>query len=134
MRTASWLGGFMIALLAGGTQAWVQSARADDRGLGNDHAVVRADDKQDDKVDEEKIGKNLAKLSKKDRKLALEQKYCVIEDENRLGEMGVPIKLTIKGQPVFLCCKGCKKDALAHPDQTLAKVKELKEKNKKESK
>jgi hypothetical protein len=27
---------------------------------------------------------------------------------------------------VFLCCKGCEKKALADPDRTLAKVKELK--------
>jgi hypothetical protein len=89
--------------------------------------------KAEDKKDEAKIKKNLAKLSAKDRKAAEQQKFCVIEDENRLGAMGVPVKLTIKGQPVFLCCNDCKKEALADPDKTLAKVKELKEKNKKES-
>ena len=32
----------------------------------------------------------------------------MIEDDNRLGgEMGVPIKITLKGQSVFLCCKSC---------------------------
>jgi hypothetical protein len=40
--------------------------------------------------------------------------------------MGPPVKLVIKGQPVFLCCGGCEKKALANPDKTLAKVEELK--------
>jgi len=42
--------------------------------------------------------------------------------------MGAPIKLMVKDQPVFICCKGCKDEALAHPDKTLAKVETLKKK------
>jgi hypothetical protein len=59
--------------------------------------------------------------------LAKAQRVCPITDEP-LGSMGVPPKLTIQGQPVFLCCDGCEKDALANADKTLAKVKELKDK------
>jgi hypothetical protein len=77
---------------------------------------------------ESKIESALAKLSPEDRRLAEAQKWCAIQTDNRLGEMGAPIKITIKDQPVFLCCKGCKKEALADPDATLAKVEELKEK------
>jgi hypothetical protein len=40
--------------------------------------------------------------------------------------MGVPVKIMVKGSPVFLCCDGCKKQALNKPDSTLAKVAELK--------
>jgi hypothetical protein len=40
--------------------------------------------------------------------------------------MGVPIKLLIKEQPVFICCKGCEGEARERADQTLAKVAELK--------
>jgi hypothetical protein len=43
--------------------------------------------------------------------------------------MGVPKKVTIKGQPVFLCCGHCEDEALADPDKTLEKVKQLKSKN-----
>ena len=43
-----------------------------------------------------------------------------------LGAMGPPVKLMIKDQPVFLCCKHCKKKAEADPDATLAKAEELK--------
>jgi hypothetical protein len=70
----------------------------------------------------------LAKLSAADRKLAEAQKWCAVENDKLLGDMGVPYKATIKDQPVFLCCKGCLEEAEAHPDKTLAKVEELKAK------
>jgi hypothetical protein len=40
--------------------------------------------------------------------------------------MGMPIQLTLKGQPVFLCCAGCEDQAKDDEDRTLAKVKKLK--------
>jgi hypothetical protein len=70
---------------------------------------------------------NLAKLSEEDRQLAEVQKLCPISGEP-LGAMGVPLKLTSKDQPVFLCCKGCQTEALADAEKTLAKVNELKKK------
>jgi hypothetical protein len=76
-----------------------------------------------------KIKASLEKLSPDDRKLAEEQKFCALENENRLGAMGVPYKVTIEGEAVFLCCKGCEKEVQAHPEQTLAKVKELRAKS-----
>jgi uncharacterized protein (TIGR03000 family) len=74
------------------------------------------------------IAANLAKLSPEDRKLAEAQKYCPIHPDDRLGVMGVPVKIMLKDQPVFLCCKDCVDRAKADPDKTLAKIKELKEK------
>lgn len=71
---------------------------------------------------------NLAKLDGADRKLAEAQKYCAVENENRLGSMGAPFKVIVKDQPVFLCCKSCQKAALADPEKTLVKVEELKKK------
>jgi hypothetical protein len=70
----------------------------------------------------------LAKLSPEDRKLAEAQKWCAVQTKNRLGSMDVPYKVMVKGQPVFLCCEGCEKKALADPDKTLASVEELKAK------
>jgi hypothetical protein len=78
--------------------------------------------------EEQKIKASLDKLSPEDRKLAEEQKFCALESEHRLGAMGVPHKVTIKGEPVFLCCKGCEKDVLADPDKALARAKELRAK------
>ncbi len=73
-----------------------------------------------------------AKLDPADRALVDAQEWCVVSTDERLGAMGAPIKLDIKGQPVFVCCKGCKKKAEADPDKTLAKVAELKAKAKAE--
>ncbi|HBI46225.1 MAG TPA: hypothetical protein DDY78_25735, partial [Planctomycetales bacterium] len=75
------------------------------------------------------IKANLAKLAPEDRKLAEEQKFCVVQSDTPLGAVGVPVKIMVKGQPVFLCCKTCVKEAQADPDKTLAKLKELKAKN-----
>ena len=71
---------------------------------------------------------DLQKLSPEDRAIAEAQGYCVVETEGRLGSMGVPIKLMIDDQPVFICCEGCKDSALADPAATLATVEELKAK------
>jgi membrane fusion protein, copper/silver efflux system len=77
---------------------------------------------------EAKIVASLAKLQSDDRKLAEAQRFCPILTANRLGVMGVPVKISIKGQPVFLCCNGCKEKAFADPDGTLATVESLKAK------
>ena len=71
------------------------------------------------------IKANLAKLDPEDRGLAEEQKFCAVQTGNRLGIMGKPIKVTIKEEPVFLCCKGCEKTAKQDPDKTLARAEEL---------
>jgi Cu(I)/Ag(I) efflux system membrane fusion protein len=76
--------------------------------------------------DEKDVQDNLAKLSDDDRKLAEAQKWCPVQTDSRLGAMGVPVKIMIKDQPVFLCCKLCKKDAQADAERTLRKVQELK--------
>lgn len=73
-----------------------------------------------------KIEAALAKLSPADRKLAESQRYCAILTESPLGSMGKPIKLVISGQPVFICCQGCEKPALAKSQETLKKVEMLK--------
>ena len=72
-----------------------------------------------------KIESALSKLSPADRKLAEAQKFCPVLPDSRLGGMGAPVKLMIDGQPVFVCCSGCTKKALANPQATLEKVSEL---------
>ena len=84
-----------------------------------------ANDAQPDEVAAER-----AKLSPDDRALVEAQEWCVVNADERLGSMGPPLKLDIKGQPVFVCCKGCRKKAEADPDGTLAKFEELKAKAK----
>jgi Cu(I)/Ag(I) efflux system membrane fusion protein len=72
---------------------------------------------------EAKIKAALNKLPENDRKLAEEQKFCPVLETSRLGSMGTPVKLMIDGQAVFLCCEGCRDQALSNPQATLAKVK-----------
>lgn len=105
----------LIALLAGcGSQS-------------DPHAAVpKAKEAAAGKTEDAEVRANLAKLSPDDRKLAEAQKYCAVDNENLLGSMDVPVKVMVKEQPVFLCCKGCKKRALADPDKTIARVDELK--------
>jgi hypothetical protein len=67
--------------------------------------------------------KNIAQLPEVDRKLALAQRICPVTDEP-LGSMGVPVKITLRGQPVFLCCKGCLGKAKQSPEETLKKLAE----------
>ena len=80
-----------------------------------------AQDNQGKKVSDE-IEEALSKLSAEDRALAEKQKICPVS-EKLLGEMGAPIKLNVKGQDVFICCKGCKKAVLKNPEKYLAKIK-----------
>ncbi|HKA07414.1 MAG TPA: hypothetical protein VKD71_09170 [Gemmataceae bacterium] len=79
-----------------------------------------------------KIQAALAKLSPEDRALAEEQKYCPNEPDTRLGSMNTPVKVMVKGQPVFVCCAGCTDEVLKDPDKTLKTVEELKAKAKTE--
>lgn len=65
--------------------------------------------------------KNIAKLPEPDRQLALAQRFCPITHA-ALGSMGVPVKITLRDQTVFLCCKGCIGKAKRNPDETLASL------------
>jgi Cu(I)/Ag(I) efflux system membrane fusion protein len=75
---------------------------------------------------EAKARSALAKLSPKDREMAQAQGFCPVLSDNRLGSMGTPVKLTMEGQTVFVCCSGCEKQAFANAKDTLAKVMQLK--------
>ncbi|MCI0459290.1 MAG: mucoidy inhibitor MuiA family protein [Gemmataceae bacterium] len=67
----------------------------------------------------------MAKLSPEDRRLAEAQLFCAIDQGSLLGSMGPVLKVMVKGQPVFLCCRGCEAEARAHPDETLAQFRKL---------
>lgn len=72
-----------------------------------------------------RIAAALAKLTPEDRSRAAAQKYCPVLPGSLLGSMGPPLKLTVAGETVFVCCAGCKDAALAQPEQTLRKVRQL---------
>lgn len=85
-------------------------------------AAVRSTTPEDP---EAKIAAVLARLSPADRELAEKQRTCPILKDSRLGSMGPPIKLSLAGETVFLCCSGCKSQAMAEPAKTAERVKEL---------
>jgi uncharacterized protein (TIGR03000 family) len=72
---------------------------------------------------------NLAKLAPDDRKSADVQRFCAVQNGIRLGSMGEPFKVTLKGQAVFLCCESCADKARANPEKTLEAAEALKAKN-----
>lgn len=78
-------------------------------------------------ADLKKVTAAMAKLSVEDRQSAEAQRFCAVMEESRLGTMGAPVKVTVEGQIVFLCCKGCSKRALADPKTTLARAAKLKQ-------
>jgi len=106
---------------AGGAKPPAAAPTTPVRGKAPASAATQANGAEGDDVAVER-----AKLSPEDRALVKAQEWCAVNNEGRLGSMGVPVKLTIKGKPVFLCCGGCKRKAEADPDKTLAKVEELK--------
>jgi hypothetical protein len=63
----------------------------------------------------------LDSLSPEDRELALRQKVCPVSGEE-LGSMGPPIKVTVAGHDVFICCPGCKEPLEKEPAKYLAKL------------
>jgi RND family efflux transporter MFP subunit len=92
--------------------------------------VVKAEKPTKKKDPDARIKAALAKLSAEDRELAEQQRLCPILEDSRLGSMGVPVKLTIKGETVFICCAACKEEAQSNANETLRKVHELKEEHK----
>jgi hypothetical protein len=83
----------------------------------------------DGETEAKKIAASLAKLPEADRAAAASQRWCAVLDNNRLGSMGAPVKATVNGKVVFLCCAGCKAKAIAKGPATLTKAAELKKVN-----
>ncbi len=72
-----------------------------------------------------KIRTAMEKLTPEDRKLAEAQVYCAIDQDSPLGVMGPIYKVIVKGQPIFLCCKGCETETKAHPDDAMLQFQRL---------
>jgi RND family efflux transporter MFP subunit len=67
----------------------------------------------------------LGKLTPDDRKRAVAQRLCPVQ-EKPLGLMGKPVEITLNGGTVFLCCASCVDDAKADPKGMLKKAEEFK--------
>jgi hypothetical protein len=75
----------------------------------------------DDQSMTEEIRASLASLSAEDRTLAEKQKICPV-GEMPLGSMGSPVKVTVAGHNVLLCCEHCEAPLKAEPEKYLAKI------------
>lgn len=102
------IGGFQTAGISGGHGALISTPLP----------VITA-------ADQVKMRTAMEKLPPEDRKLAEAQVFCAIDQDSPLGTMGPILKVNVKGQPVFLCCKGCESEAKAHPDETLLQFQQL---------
>ncbi|MFT5527471.1 MAG: YHS domain-containing protein [Pirellulaceae bacterium] len=85
---------------------------------GDDHAGHQHDPVED----LANIKMELALLSVEDATAVQKQSVCPVSGE-KLGTMGAPLKVEVKGQQVWICCDGCKDAVLASPDKFLAKLK-----------
>jgi multidrug efflux pump subunit AcrA (membrane-fusion protein) len=97
-------------------------------GAQGEHHTATAARPSMTRAEDAKVRAALAKLNPEDRRLVEAQRYCPVQLDTRLGEMGVPLLIEIKDHKVFLCCKNCKKEALEHPEQTLAQMEKIKAK------
>lgn len=87
------------------------------------------DDHGSDDSEASDVKSAMANLSNEDRSVAESQKFCAVMETNLLGSMGTPLKLVVNGEPVFVCCAGCKSKAMKNPEETLARVAKLKADN-----
>ena len=93
-------------------------------GAKSEPAPVRDAATDDSAVKDEpqsEIDRELAKLPEADRQLAEAQKICPVTGEP-LGSMGAPIKVTIEGRSLLVCCEGCIEDAKKNFHEYVAKL------------
>jgi Cu(I)/Ag(I) efflux system membrane fusion protein len=74
-----------------------------------------------------KVAASRAQLDPENRRLVEAQEWCPVTNA-RLGEMGPPVEMTVKGQRIFLCCDKCKAEVEGNPAEALAEVARLKAK------
>lgn len=63
----------------------------------------------------------VAKLSVADQYAALQQRTCPVTRQP-LGSMGTPMRISVMGQSVFVCCEGCVNRLKSDPQKYLAKT------------
>ena len=64
---------------------------------------------------------NIEKMPEEDRAAAKAQGMCPVTGA-ALGSMGVPVRISLRGQAVFVCCKSCVGKALRSPEAVLKKL------------
>jgi hypothetical protein len=67
------------------------------------------------------VAEALAELPLEDQAAAEKQRICPVQ-EAALGSMGKPVKVSVRGRDVFLCCEWCREAIIKDPDKYLAKL------------
>lgn len=67
------------------------------------------------------VAAELDKLPEADRELVAAQRICPVTGE-LLGSMGKPIRLTVDGREVFICCAGCEDSLREEPEKYFSKL------------
>ena len=67
----------------------------------------------------------IQQLPDSEQAMAIEQVICPVTEYN-LGSMGVPPKVEVNGETVFICCEGCREALLEEPALHLAKLESYK--------
>ena len=111
---------FLAIVIGGCSKSATPTAPQTSAATSQSSSAAAADAKSQGSPDP-KITAALAKLAPEDRVLAEKQKICPVSGEP-LGSMGAPVKVDVKGHPVFICCDGCREELLAKPDEFLAKI------------
>lgn len=111
--------GAPVKVEVGGKTVFLCCAGCNDAALADPKATLASAEKL------KKMTAALAKLNESDRRLAEQQRFCPVMDDSRLGSMGTPVPVEIKGKKVFLCCEGCRDTALEDPNATLKKAEQL---------
>ena len=110
---------FGLAVVAGATSLLLLVGCTDQPKGNAPSAAANTDHKDAQAASQDKENADIqaerAKLSPEDQRLVAAQEFCAISNDERLGAMGPPVKIVIKGQPVFLCCHGCEKKGAGPP-------------------
>ena len=85
-------------------------------GSRTDEAEVQTPPVQVDSFSEKQTEGILLLEEDSDRVAARQQGICPVSGEP-LGSMGKPIKLTVEGREVFICCAGCEDTLREDPDK-----------------
>jgi YHS domain-containing protein len=130
LRLSSLLVGTLLlasAVLVAGQSGCGRPAQEIDQprqpALTHDHDTHDHDHDHGHAAEDQEIEAALAELSPEDRALAERQKICPVGGEP-LGSMGTPIKLTVEGREVFICCAACEDALREDPETYLSKLDE----------
>lgn len=89
-----------LALIAGCGQ---QAPATPESSTATSEATATSDETSE-------VSAAIDELPEDERALAIAQKVCPVSGEP-LGSMGKPIKVTVDGKSLFICCEGCQDPA-----------------------